>query len=267
MADDSGAKQPGQDTPTEDEIAQLPRWARVAFAVRCAQRVRPIVTRFNPQASLEQIALMDRVIELTRFSAAEATQKHTLDLDDLTKRLVGVQLRSVKFAASAAMAGESVAGWASGAASAAWFTTIRELGRRMFGPAISAAMRRDLALLLDLAKAEGWTDATGVDVDRLGPLWPDGPPEGWPADGSEDEPRPVMKVQVTVPPGLTDAQRAQFEAKLADLFAAMSAYDAEMGGSGLRILDSGGFTESPVGDTADDSTPEPTTELAAGGGR
>jgi hypothetical protein len=28
--------------PTEEEIAKLPRWARVAFAARCARRALPL---------------------------------------------------------------------------------------------------------------------------------------------------------------------------------------------------------------------------------
>ncbi len=28
--------------PTEKEIGQLPRWAQVAFAARCARRVQPL---------------------------------------------------------------------------------------------------------------------------------------------------------------------------------------------------------------------------------
>jgi hypothetical protein len=30
--------------PTKGEIAKLPRWARVAFAARCARRVQPVFT-------------------------------------------------------------------------------------------------------------------------------------------------------------------------------------------------------------------------------
>src|SRR4051812_9654562 len=32
---------PNPSLPTEEEIAKLPRWARVAFAARCARRVLP----------------------------------------------------------------------------------------------------------------------------------------------------------------------------------------------------------------------------------
>lgn len=35
--------------PTEEEIALLPRWARVAFAARCARRVLPLYLHFWPE--------------------------------------------------------------------------------------------------------------------------------------------------------------------------------------------------------------------------
>jgi hypothetical protein len=42
------------------------------------------------------------------------------------------------------------------------------------------AMHRDLELLLETARAKGWTDATPVPPESFGPLWPDGPLKGWP---------------------------------------------------------------------------------------
>jgi hypothetical protein len=47
-------------------------------------------------------------------------------------------------------------------------------------PIDASAMRRDLELLLETARAKGWTDATPVPPEFFGPLWPDGPPKGWP---------------------------------------------------------------------------------------
>ena len=47
-------------------------------------------------------------------------------------------------------------------------------------------MRRDYELLKAMAEREGWTDESPVDVALLGPLWPEGEPEGWPEDAKEE---------------------------------------------------------------------------------
>src|SRR5438552_2221502 len=41
--------------PTQEEIEKLPRWARVAFAARCARRVLPAFKHFWPEAPEEHI--------------------------------------------------------------------------------------------------------------------------------------------------------------------------------------------------------------------
>jgi hypothetical protein len=47
---------------------------------------------------------------------------------------------------------------------------------------LDAAMRADLETLKRLIRDKGWTDQTPVPPRVFGPLWPQGPPEGWPAE-------------------------------------------------------------------------------------
>lgn len=62
---------PRQDQqPTVEELRQLPRWARVAFAAKCARRVQPLLRRFWVNPDLQMIEVFERVIELTEQSAA-----------------------------------------------------------------------------------------------------------------------------------------------------------------------------------------------------
>jgi hypothetical protein len=58
--------------PTEEEITELPRWARVAFAARCARRVLPLCRHFWRNASSEQITVVTQAVELAERSAAKA---------------------------------------------------------------------------------------------------------------------------------------------------------------------------------------------------
>ena len=54
--------------PTEKEIKQLPRWAQVAFAARCARRVQPLFSMFWPDAPQEHIdAVIDRISRCGRL--------------------------------------------------------------------------------------------------------------------------------------------------------------------------------------------------------
>ncbi len=60
--------------PTEEEIAQLPRWARVAFAARCARRVLPLFQRYWPNAPAEHLAAVTQAIDLSEQAAARAVK-------------------------------------------------------------------------------------------------------------------------------------------------------------------------------------------------
>jgi hypothetical protein len=68
---------------TEDEVQQLPRWARVAFAARCLRRVQPLLRRFweNPPADI--LAVFDQAVAASELSATQANC--VTELDDVLK--------------------------------------------------------------------------------------------------------------------------------------------------------------------------------------
>ncbi|MCZ7633848.1 hypothetical protein FBT69_05385 [Synechococcales cyanobacterium CNB] len=62
----------GAHLPTKEYLQALPRWARVAFAARCARRVQPLFAHFRQKAPKEHIEAVDTAITLTERSAADA---------------------------------------------------------------------------------------------------------------------------------------------------------------------------------------------------
>jgi hypothetical protein len=178
--------------PSEEEIAKLPRWARVAFAARCARRVLPLFERYSwPQSRTEMHLLKSAVWEaeeqrdITKAEALlnaldlihagtlqTATTTHSPALNAL--HIVAcvsfaLQLRNadtsvptpehVKFAFEA---GESAA-------------------RASDDPGIILVLRRDFDHIAKLAEWQKWDDDTPVPPEVFGPLWPERPPKGWPA--------------------------------------------------------------------------------------
>ncbi len=65
MADDRGIA-------PDEEINELPRWARLAFAARSARRVQPLFKASWPQAPDKHIIALDNAITLAERSAADA---------------------------------------------------------------------------------------------------------------------------------------------------------------------------------------------------
>ncbi|MFN0133541.1 MAG: hypothetical protein ACKVW3_13565, partial [Phycisphaerales bacterium] len=127
---------------------------------------------------------------------------------------------------------------------------------------IILAMRADFEVLLRLAKQEKWTGESPADPDRLGPLWPLGKPDGWP-EGDTAAP-PVLRIDITVPPGMTPEQSKEFNLRVAKFYAALSGLDAAMGGHGLRILDEGSCEIVPATDEMPVRTSGPSRLVGTG---
>lgn len=189
----------GLGNPTATELLALPRWAMVAFAVRCAMRARPLLTMFWPDAEVGDI---DNAINVARSAV------HTDDYDlkdrayharDAVTRY-GERFacfcsdpdpRSAEFgyavvASMWVVLAANCAVWASvgmsrrdeaaeEAAAAAWAGAADAMvgGREV----MHRAARTDYQRLVQLIHSEGWTDKTSVDTALLGPLWPEGEPE------------------------------------------------------------------------------------------
>ena len=59
---------PDHQAPTEEALLGLPRWARVAFAARCARRVQPLFAGW-PRASEKNVAGIDGAIATAEKTA------------------------------------------------------------------------------------------------------------------------------------------------------------------------------------------------------
>jgi hypothetical protein len=55
---------------TEEGLKQLPRWAIVAFATRCARRVQPLFVKLWPDAPKEHVQGIDQAIKLAEAAAS-----------------------------------------------------------------------------------------------------------------------------------------------------------------------------------------------------
>ncbi len=57
--------------PSKNEIQQLPKWAQVSFAARCARRVQPLFVAFWHDAPQEHVDAIERAISVTEKVAAK----------------------------------------------------------------------------------------------------------------------------------------------------------------------------------------------------
>lgn len=195
-----GKSKPREDAerllPTAEELATLPRWARVAFVARCARRVQPLFTQLWSDAPKERVEAVDSAITISERSAARASAAATdaarADAAEAAANAANAvdvaNVRAAYVAYSAARAASAIhadsfhaAARAASAANAA-ADAAAAAGNDVHAAqaATVAAMRRDFELLKAAAKAAKWTDDTPVPPEFFGPLWPEGEPEGWP---------------------------------------------------------------------------------------
>ncbi|MBA4063474.1 MAG: hypothetical protein C0501_07130 [Isosphaera sp.] len=220
-----GGADPGR--PAQ-QAASLPRWAQVAFAARCARRVLPLVEHFWSDAPQRHLSALESAVSAAERAAARA---------EPAPAHIGVAVRSASQAADDAGVDHApVAIAAVGAAADA----ARTAGPRDSSDAAVLAanlvrsaepFRRDIETAHGLAVASGWTDDTLVPPSVFGPLWPDGPPEGWP---KPERPAGEMVFEFGIPDDLGDADLVVFVAELA---AAMCSLNLAGGGRGLSIPD------------------------------
>jgi hypothetical protein len=89
-------------------------------------------------------------------------------------------------------------------------------------------IRADFDWLLTVCRDQGYTDATPVPPGAFGPMWPDGPPPGWPGEESDGE----IVMELEVPEGLSDEEVARLASEAARHADAI--YRAG-GGRGLKV--------------------------------
>jgi hypothetical protein len=171
--------------PSYKEVELLPRWARVAFAARCARRVLPIIrgaSSLTPGDSFGAVAAAvdaaercaataDRTIPDRVFAPAEANLDY---FGSHASDAVCVAATTVSDTLEAPTTADAIANATNAADSAT-----RAILLTSSEPRDLVFVRKDFDRLLGLAKEHGWTDDTPVPPEVFGPLWPPGRVPRW----------------------------------------------------------------------------------------
>lgn len=242
-----------ESTPTREDLLLIPRWARVAFAARCAERVYPVFTEWMkkrwPKELTSQQTEARNAIDIAVASARSGRA--------VKGRVVSSPLAGSMQMLSSEMMDERATlayNLATLAGSTVFLTPTQDDAKHVAAigyrtlfvgsgddrELLRASMWSDYDRLLELATEESWTDECAVDPDWLGPLWPQGKPKDWPGTHSPSAQLPAMQFEFIIPAGLDATARAEFRSRVAQFYASLSAAHVMMGGTGLRILDEAG---------------------------
>lgn len=216
--------------PTEEEISKLPRWAEFAFVSRCIRRILP---HFLKNAQKMQAAPELRPNMVWAMGAVERIasdpnnnieeRRRARNVADYAGR-DEVDLQSTRLVYFTAFALGAIADGSTGKA----FYYFKDVVQNS-GIAIGKSVGRDLTLLLYLSSLYSWTDDTPVPPTVFGPLWPEGPPPGWP---EEENPNREIALEIDLPDDATDADVKRYVELLVSK--ADDVYRAG-GGNGLKI--------------------------------
>lgn len=237
--------------PNETEIAKLPLLAIVAYGARCARRVAPgYLIGWQPPPHYTD-AINDSINIAEVFAATNRLELST-SLVSLDTTMVSAVASGAGIAANCAQAAINASEAAhiavtdakstsSAAASAAHYAALA-------APSVAfAAIQRDYDLLLHASQAENWTDETPVPPEFFGPMWPDGPPEGWPESAKEEcaEGR-ALEITLDIPEDATDEEILEI---LEGLGEDMERFYRACGGRGLTIgpIEISSAVDAPVG--------------------
>lgn len=228
--------------PTEEEIGKLPRWAQVAFAARCAERVFPLFQQAWPDAP-DDLQVVRRAIDVAWDSAAAAAEVARAASVAHSAELVAAVAAADAYAVAYAAANAATAPSSAYAAYAAYTATLRIIKVPLEG-----IVHRDFEIICKAARVNLWHDRSPIPRDVFGPMWPDGPPPGWPAEEGTDAKQEVeipvadaqaangkrwkLVLKAIIPPHLSAGEVA---ADLKDLYDAVNEYHIVHGGSGLTL--------------------------------
>jgi len=228
--------------PTEEEIAQLPRWARVAFAARCARRVQPIFSAAWPDADEWHVQRIEQAISIAEDAAFQARSATIAPGIDNVKEAVVAALTSASAAVAAADA--AYGAWLAATTAQTAADTVayvaadaaRAAKGASFEREVVSGIRRDFARLKEMAEREAWTDETPVLSEFFGPLWLEGEPERWPfvkARRAKFYEQPQLEIYID--PGNAPKETIQ------EVFEALSDLHVAAGGLGLEFVNDGNF--------------------------
>lgn len=216
--------------PTREDLEQLPRWARVAFAARCARRVQPIFILAWRQGSENRARAVEKAITVTENAAKNGfvtSSIASVAADDAADSADDVYSTASEQYSNAGRAAARAAAYAADAADSAGRLElhIRDTDAGFAARAASSAaeaskgesvraMHQDYETLAALKKARRWKDTTKVDPDLLGPLWPEGTEPEW-AKASKQESQHAEIIQEQEIKRLPHFARVAFAARCA----------------------------------------------------
>jgi hypothetical protein len=168
------------DLPIREGLQGLPRWARVAFAARCARRVEPLFRQAWPDAPVELVEAVQRAVECAETSASVASIRYVaperaLAADEAAHRASFAPKPVASGGAyDCAHAAANAAGTVAYPAEAAMGAYYAALDAAQALESIlgedSRSILDDLEALVRAAREGKWTDETAVPPDFFAPL-------------------------------------------------------------------------------------------------
>lgn len=244
-------------------IRNLPRWAKVAFAARCARRVLPVI-RSEPPGDVDPARMAAEISE--RAAETASAQEIPGVLSRLDEWIHRVEERLHEFEAAAAPNGNADAedeAQARADACHAEFYALRAVAHAVRAAAdpdateaaigayqelhqlaaddrqafeLQAAVDRDVTTIA-AETYEGVGEDDPVPLSTFGALWPDGTPHLWPT--TSEQVADGLTVELVVQEGHDSEAVAGAMAKL---YSALNALHMAYGGSGLVMPEGGGDT-------------------------
>ena len=234
------SRRPGH--PGIQELSTLPPYARVAFTARCARRAEPLITKFRPDTPADVIWAIQAVVGMAEQVArtgqpaappigfSETSLQAIATASDVTGP-EGYYIEVARSAYNAARVAREPRGSLTFDLDAYSAARNAATGVDARGPMV-AAIHRDIELLTQFAKQGHWTNATPVDPDLLGPLWPAGKPEGWPDEVAHADDISGVEITFDVPDGLSEEESLRL---VGDYLSRLNALHRALGGHGIRL--------------------------------
>jgi hypothetical protein len=183
--------------PTFNDIVELPYWARIAFAARCARRVQPIFSAAWPNAPQKWGTAVEQAISFAENAAGSGKANPTIliyfTFPNAYKAAEAAKTTKVTKAAKVAYAATYAALASSGSNEyAAELTAKVSQFAHNANHSTLQEMQRDFDKLKIESNREKWTDNTPVSRDFFGPLWLKGKEPG-PFGGDTPLLKPLKK--------------------------------------------------------------------------
>ncbi|MFG0246886.1 MAG: hypothetical protein ACF8MF_12635 [Phycisphaerales bacterium JB052] len=242
--------------PTEEEIAKLPKWAKLAFAARCARRVLPLYQFHTPEASKDDLDHLDYMVGLHEGFAANASFTLSSDHKHVPGDASGISVNAANsMAAGVAGVIDELRDIRSPLehdeldAKSVIYHLVKRSARSTNSETHLQQIRADLKLLELLSLQEKWTDDTPVPPEVFGPMWPEGVPERWPEEDSQYEQNgsEVLEFAFALPPMPNCSEvRDALRTRIREVLMKANAVHLAEGGSGLEIKEALVFSEEGV---------------------